>query len=310
MRRSAAAIPTAATALAACLAGCAGAPTDAVATATPPVAMDVISPVVRGANDGLEVQWFIIDDEQNQLFDTLLPYAHQPFPIDEPTRADWAVNGMRLVRVPLDDLPGVIASLPTRGAPRREWLGWATDWREAFRGGRITDSFPIVLNRARARLEPGVLRLITRAWSAPADSGPVIRVELAAQLERTPGTRRDVLAPLWEQPTEDQLSAIAQGETLPRLALEAALEPGYAYLIVPCAPEAPWITDDAEQAGAYSGGLTPVSERAPDGPAQGPTALPPATIGEAMLTAYPDANMKAIVALTPRTPVRFRLLTQ
>lgn len=254
------------------------------------------------------MQWFVVDDADALLFDALLPYAHQSVPVDADTRADWAANGVRIVRVPLDDLPGIIAALPTRAAPRREWLGWATDWREAFRGGRITDAIPIVLNRARARLEPGVLRLIARAWTAPDESGAVVRVELAAQLQRD---AEPALAPLdapWEAPTLDRLSALAQGEVLPRLTLEAALTPGHAYLLVPVPPDAPWITDDQGPAPSLAG-LRPALEPEPlDAPQVGPQAPPPASIGEAMLTAYPNADLKAIVALTPRTPREFRLL--
>ncbi|TVQ59978.1 MAG: hypothetical protein EA379_09290 [Phycisphaerales bacterium] len=297
----------AASALALAIAGCAGDSrrnalalydVDAFAFAD-----DLMSPAVRGGSNGLEVVWFIAFDEQQDVANALAPYVHQPLPIDEATKARWESNGVRLVRVPLDDFNTIASTLEVSGLRQRQWMGWALDWREAFRGRSLNRGAAFLLDGVRTNSPGGSTRFVARSWTTPTLDGPRIRLELAAQLEPWGARRADA-----RNMYENSLGAGAEveltdeltiGEVFSSLTLDVAFEPGYAYVLTAETPGVVW----GEQPTTDDGSGEPVVAEP-----YGPHVALPLTIGEAMLTNQPVASherpARVILGLIPRAPER------
>ncbi len=280
---------------------------------------DLMSPVVRGGTDGLEIVWFIALDEtdepgQSAIARALAPYTDYPLPLTPAASRSLEANGLRMVRAPLADVPGIESSLRLIGARNRQWVGWALEWREVFAGRSITPDSVLVIDGQRERAPGGGLRLIARCWTAPCpdSDGACLRLEMAAQLRgaREPtDSRAATLGLNLLAPGPDSLDARAEGRLFPCLSFEGALEPGYAYILTAEAPGAVWGEPGAGESAERdddSGMRAIGGSAAPSGASVGPVGLIPPTVGEAMLmnlsreTHEPAA--RAVIVLIPRTP--------
>lgn len=256
---------------------------------------DILSPAVVGGDDGLELRWWVVADQGDAVARALAPYLAQPSPIDADLSEEWREHGLRLVRVPLADVPGLRRAMPVLGRVDRQWLGQIPRWTELLQGDRIGASTGLLVGGTRIALPDGRMRLLARAWTAPTASGPRLRVDLTVQhapVAPTRGALGDI----------GRIAPEEGGDIFENLTVNAAFEPGYAYLIVPEDPARVWTT-----AGAISSGR-PIGW----GEVAGPPAPPMPTPGEALLTALSsrlgDRPMRAVVMLVPRTPERFSLL--
>lgn len=297
-------------------AGCARSPTQASLAAvdfdTLGFSGDLVAPVVRGGNDGLEVVWFIAYDDRGEVGAALSPYVHQPLPLDDAAAQRWRDNGVRMVRVPLDDFALIADSLERSGLRHRQWLGWALEWREAFKGRSVRRGVPVLVDLSRTATRGGPTRFLTRCWSTPTLDGPRVRVELAAQLVTRVGA--SVSATDFESAlrlnSPDLTDELDMGEVFASLTLDASFEPGYAYVITAESPSVSWDTDRPES--NADGALVPAYVDAAPGETFGPHVDGPLTIGEAMLTNRPQSSgerpAKVIVAFIPRAPERTTLL--
>lgn len=279
--------------------------------------VDFVSPAIRGGQDGLEVVTLVLSDTQGQLLDALAPYLDLPLPISPDVAARLRSQGVRMVRMPLADLAGLETRLHPVGVRQREWIGWALDWREAFRGRALSSADVVTMDREQIRPGAGVLRLIARCWTTPiivpGDEGPetraVVRMEALAQhvSSAPPRSAADPGAGL------DALRAPAavfdirnDGRTFPAFSFEAALTPGQAYLLLALPADAT-PRSGSEVSPLEIAGLEPVETRAPQTSAFGPRAPVPPTIGEAMLVSpspVSDGEVRALIALIPRAPGR------
>lgn len=292
---------------------------------TQSAASDVLTPVVRGGANGLEVLWFVCRDSQSALAAALVPYLYQPSPLSEEASASLRANGLRLVAVPLADLATLRDGLDMVGVTERAWLGWSLTWSEAFRARTLARGATVVIEGEAVTLERCGPRLLARAWSMPTPEGDRVRVELLTQL-LLDSPRVAPFDPLARQINDDiSLYELSRGEVVPSLALEAELQPGFAYLLVPESPETDWdaaTPTEGEASPADGDGFEPAEREWSFANAQGaygPQAPEPLTLAEAMLTSWdpfetddsPSARapkMKAIIALVPRAESRVRLL--
>ncbi|MGP1310172.1 MAG: hypothetical protein ACTS27_08245, partial [Phycisphaerales bacterium] len=82
----------------AAVAGCASRSADETLTqaSITPSPDEVLTPVVRGGTNGLEVLWFVCRDEQDSLARSLEPYAYQPVDLDPGAAESLRRNGLRL----------------------------------------------------------------------------------------------------------------------------------------------------------------------------------------------------------------------
>lgn len=271
---------------------------------------DLVAPVVRGGNDGLEVVWFIAYDDRGEVGAALAPYVHQPLPIDAAAVQRWTNNGVRLVRVPLDDFSMIADTLESSGMRHRQWLGWALEWREAFKGRSVRRGSPVLVDLSRTATRGGPTRFLARCWTTPTLDGAVVRVELAAQLVTRLGATTTSVAEFESAlrlGAPDMHDELDMGEVFASLSLDAAFEPGYAYVLTAESPGVSWINDEHA-----SGALAFDDTSLALGEVFGPHVAGPLTIGEAMLTNRPQAGgeraAKVILAFIPRASERTTLL--
>jgi hypothetical protein len=300
--------------------------------APPPPALPMpVSPAVRGGDNGLELQWLVIDDPGAVLGPSLAPYADRPAPIDPRIRERWRRSGLRLIPVPLTDLDawrarlrdassaGDRARLIAQGAPEdkldkvqprepfigpenHQWLGQVPAWTDAVRGPAIDDNRRFTIDGGPGYFGPGRFRLLVRCWTVPqeaADSAlrAALHIELVPQFQpqrsREDRFRQSIGVAPQPAPEDD-------GPLLSDLFLTMTVTEGDAYLIVPESIEAEW--------------APPAEKPTGSAPTLGPAAPTTLTLGHALLTKSEAASLdlsdrrpKAIVVLIPRVPARYEL---
>lgn len=301
----------------------------AIADSTPLLAHDdILTPVVRGGTNGLEVLWFVCRDANDSLASALAPYVHQPVDLSPDANESLTRNGLRLVRIPLDDFSSVRSSLRPVGPTERTWLGWSLHWSEAFRARSLARNATVTIDGDPITLDAVGSRFLARAWGSPTIDGERVRVEFATQLLASAPTpaRYEPLADA--QPVGISEYELRRGELVHQLAFEAQLEPGFAYLVVPAAPDEDWAaiaegrhdsrTTPEPPASGFEFAETP-RDLADLAIVFGPPAPAPQTIGQAILTSWDPFEtrheaaerkplLKAVVAFVPRCETPARLL--
>lgn len=287
------------------------------------------SPVVRGAESGLELWWWVVTDQRvvadpapepeskpgkpppkpvfviNEpgmtLEQGLAPYLARPTAFTEATVKLWRSHGLRIVSVPVADLEKLQRSLRLTGPVHKQWFGQLADWTDVVRGPEASSTRVIMVGDKPEELRPGRLRLMARCWMYPVASmagAPAagLRLELVPQFEPAASERSRLQL---STARRDGDGNVDFPSLLAGLSIEKLTGEPDAILIVPDAPGADWSKTEAEQTEA------------------GPEVDMPPTIGEAMLAALPmrndkgtavSARSRAVVILIPRLPERFELL--
>jgi len=265
---------------------------------------EVAAPIMAGADNGLEVQWWIVADD-GEVFERLFaPLAGGASPLEARVGARWRANGLRLLTTSVDALPGLEREAPLLGMVNRNWLGQVPRWTVAVQGDGWTAARSLLIDGELVRLPAGRLRLLARAWTAPTEHGPRLRVDLAVQhlpagAERSDRSAFDAAA---LRPVEDD------GLVFESLTAGLELRDGQSCVIVAEAPEVDWrgATGGAAGGGAPAGTDSPESAETPRG--VGPEAPTTPTLGQAMLAMTPieptTRRARAVVILTARVPER------
>ncbi|MEC9372502.1 MAG: hypothetical protein VYC34_01605, partial [Planctomycetota bacterium] len=111
------------------LSACAGPrspqPTPVPLAASAEAADAQISTTVRGPVSGLEALLWHIAAEDAAEAAALARWRHEPSPLPPEIEQRWRRSGLRVIRVPVDDLPAVRDALPICGRLERRWLGQA-----------------------------------------------------------------------------------------------------------------------------------------------------------------------------------------
>lgn len=289
---------------AALAAGCAGDGRDAQRRA-----MSYAEPAVVGAEAGLEVQVWIVEDDALGFAYALADHEQRARGVPDGVASVWRANGIRIVPVPLNELDSLRATFRRAGLSERRWHGLAGQWTPVVEGPRLGGRTALALDSGILSLNRGRLRLLGRCWLAPDlqqepehEDDPfvraVMRIELLPQhAEQRRRSELDAVLNPDQRPPEDE------GLLFRRFLAELPARKGQAYLLVPEDPRTDWATmlkedaDDAED-------TTDVGPLDPGLP----------TLGEAMLTsrvAPEDApTRRMVVVLLPRVPDRFELLSE
>lgn len=277
------------------LAGCGGG-----AHTAPPPPPEPGRPVVRGAENGLEMWWWVVSEEHAPAIPLLLPYADRPAPMPPEQVDALRRGGFRVVSVPLEELEGLQSRLPTIGAVQRQWLGQAPEWTDVISGPRRQRRTTVDVGDGLLALEPGRLRMLLRCWIVPdpatADTqwpAGAVHIDLAPQ--HVPDERHARPALAGPRPTLPE-----QGLVLSRFAVSFTMRGGEALLLVPETTTADWSAPAP----------APAPDQPPVGPV-GPAVASPPTVGEALLATEKDektgARTRAIIVLIARAPERFEL---
>lgn len=227
-------------------------------------------PPVARSDAGLEIVVFGTTAGSPRFAEVLGSYVDRPLPLPRELESLWSEHGVRIVSVPLNDVPAIIEALQSSGsaigARERQWLGQAYGWTEAVRGPAIMRPTTVALDAERIQLESGALRLLVRGWLEPvpppvglpvgamspspvvagAQSNPItppqdptaaLRVEFVPQhLEAAPRASDQPFA----APGKASLDPIAQGLVFTRLYTKAQMSPDRALLVFAERPGVTW----------------------------------------------------------------------
>lgn len=284
---------------------------------------------IPGTESGLTLQWWLVDDTNHALGQTLAKYADRPVPMHESVQTLWRENGLRVVSVPEKELSKMRADLWRAGKTLRtqrlsddtspnapsqqpelrnltrvhaEWLGQRPRWTEIASGPRMPRGAVIALDSGRVRLGPGRVRLLARCWSIP----------LAGLKTRVPAGLRLELALQWadldradrNKPSLEEANIMRaaedQGLIFSRFVAEMIAVEGEALVIVTDAPDADWNTSDKDASQNDNARIVAL-----------PAATLP-TLGRALLT-NPGVGeyrpgAKVVLVLTPRIPEHYELI--
>lgn len=315
------------------LAGCASDP--------PPPAERPETKIVRGADQGLEVVWWPVDDSTGALARALAPYAERPVPISATRARTLRANGLRIVAVPLAEVDGLREFVRLAGPVQRQWHGQLSSWTSiicgpSWEGDRIIEldqperqGVPEAdaseeggaepLPEGLLRLGPGKLCLLARCWIEPSLQ-PTPDEQAPSEDAEASGDRRSGIGavlhidivPQHEEAEPESTGLVPEtsggqrqrGLLFSRLLLGASCAGDEVLMIVPETPGARW---------------RPADEASNDAP--GTASLPPLlrglerppTLGEAMLTDAASggfARTRVVVLLFPRVPEGYSLLGQ
>ena len=195
----------------------------------------------RAGEVGLEMVTFAVSMDEVELGRALLPFEAGNA-IDPLERDRWRRAGLRVLAIPMDDLPTVRAAIDARSGLRHRWLGEPARWTALLAG----PASPRLINDGEGptALGQGRLRLLARAWTRPTiETEPASRVAAGLRLEMVPQHRPgpDPVRTLGLQrgvPVGNR--ALQEGVLFRRLALAADLDGSRALLIVPADPDTDW----------------------------------------------------------------------
>ncbi|HRQ73562.1 MAG TPA: hypothetical protein PLU35_11080 [Phycisphaerales bacterium] len=284
----------------AALGACAGPRPDEPAQVAP-------APVVRGAESGIEVAWWVVDDREGALAAAIRAHLDRPVPAPSDQVRLWRANGLHVFALPPTAVEEVRSALPVLGPVQRQWLGLLSEWAEVVKGPELAAERAAGLDSGVLRLEPGRLRMLARCWTVPdlsrtVESTPaaLLRLELMPQLAER--RRRDAIAPLeGPRPT----GATDAGLTFARLTLSITADGGDAIVIVGAPPAHDWTLASAPERPETPQDAAVIS---PFGPP--PPGAP--TIGELMLTGAPLTSAaettRVVLVVLPRVAERFELI--
>jgi len=274
-------------------------------------------PIVVGAREGLEVTWWIADDQDGTVGSVLASFSPES-PSSELIQDDLArleASGLRLVRLPVSQFEPLMNAIPPVQPRYRRWVGWVTQWTEVFRGRRIGGNAPIIVADERRLLPRGIVRLLARSWpSPPKETGgpPRVRIELAIQIF-SPEAQPDPFS------TPSLAKPETQGLIIRELVVNFEASPGSIYVLTSEEPSVVWKASQKRETAESAAGFAPPpievdeNESAPTAfPTFGPPVESLRTIGQAMMSSSAEENgsrsIKAILVLYPREPKSYRLL--
>lgn len=229
----------------------------------------------------------------------------------------WRQSGLRLLRVPLDELGPLRSSLTAGGRVSVRPLGEAPAWTLLFEGQNLSEG-GVRLDSGFVSLDPGMPRLLVRAWSEPRIERDAIVAQTRIEMVPQHHPRPEVSSGIQLVPAQEQ-SPVEDGLVFERLMLSIPARTGVAYLVVGEAPEVDWhrlIQEPAEPEVETPAGESNSANT--DGEVSGEVRFPrsPAsmrpTLGEALLNAASytggSRDERAIIVLIPPTPAAYSLL--
>ncbi len=284
----------------------------------------VPEPFAAAAVNGAEVWRWRVDDLPSAIAPVLAGLPAEPPDADPAALEAWRRSGLRAVVLPAGRLGELRSAFPARGAIEETWIGQAPEWRELAAGpwfGRTV----LGVAGSPARLDPGRVRLLLRAWTAPGPAEPggagtsaggpaaVLRVELAAQHELS--MRRGTFAELNARLEGGRPPPGARGPVLGPLVLGTRLAADEALVLIPEHPDVDWAALlDPEAAPPPA----PVPADAPAGPRPPPpepALLPVLTtpprrliVGPAVSAPASAPGTRELIVILPRLPQTYRLL--
>ncbi len=247
---------------------------------------------------GLEVRWWVVDDQGKALFNIAQEHGASLDFLPESRRQHLATHGFRLLRVPMSEFEGLAGALAISGQISSDWLGQAPRWTGVMPGPRLPEGSTVDIAGREVYLPAGRFELALRTWIVPTNTGPFLQLELLPRYE----------------PSRERTLASLAGEVGRRRPIEEALvrlrlESGSVYLLTSESPRVAWQVTPAE----------PELEETSSAPAEsaaeaiGPLTPDLPTVGELLLrpsttAGMPGVGRRAVAVFLPYLPREASLL--
>ena len=269
---------------------------DAAAAQDPPTnaapRRDGVKHPLSNTEHGLRLrQWRIA--ERPDIPEVLMRHA-DAWSLDEPLLRTFEHNGLRLLRVPAENIENLLADLGGASRDVEGWHGQAYDWRDVVTRAVDPDGVAVAVDGRVRRFAGGYMRLLIRAWTLQMEHGPRLCLQIIPDYDRTASS-----------PLDQALGRKGfAGEPFASLWVELLLERGFAYLLTCDAPGLKWDGELAE--GGNAAELDPVTATVPtergDPGGVGPEAPPPLTVGQMLLRVDSEPPSREILLFLPRIP--------
>jgi hypothetical protein len=244
---------------------------------------DVVT-MLTGNDHGLELRKWLIEDDPALIAEAMETYARAEV-LPEELSQRWRRNGLRLVRVSVDDLLPLLEAIGGTGLDVQGWHGQILDWSAIHSLSLGTESMPLAVDGHVRRFAGGEIALLARSWAVQMEDGPYLQLELLPVHRRRSSTTD--LRRLLENAAPEQ-------EPFTSMAADLELEEGFAYLLMYESPDVVWrLGDDpAPEATANQG----------SGPGVGPEVFVPVTVGQLLLWTDVGQASRGILVFLPRIP--------
>lgn len=249
-----------------------------------------------GTDNGLEIRKITVPDQPDRFLPTIAKNMHGSA-VDPDTQIRLERNGLRMARIPVENLDQLLADLGGASLDLNEWHGQAVEWRPLQK--RPIGPMPraIAIDGNVFRYLGGRMSITLRAWTMQMEDGPCLHLEMLPRFEadRSGSTHR-----LIPRNTDESI------EVYPSMALDMQLMPGFAYVLFGEQPQARW--PDAPRAEESLAQPAPAPAKRSIGPMDvtADEGAPPVTFGEFMLVGDRQPIMRGMVVFIPRiAPVLF-----
>ncbi len=184
--------------------------------------------LLHGGERGLEVrQWLVADD--TDLITSVMATRSTDDVLSAGTRERLARNGLRLVRLPIDELDELEAQLGGSTVHNTGWYGQVADWQELLTHHLPQQRAVAIDGRVRL-LEQGQLRLMTRAWIVQMEDGSQLNVQVVPQhFQPAPMTYYRLLG-----------RDTGHGAAIASMKIDVLLDEGFAYVLTCESPTIEW----------------------------------------------------------------------
>jgi hypothetical protein len=242
---------------------------------------------LTGNDNGLELHKWLVEDQPDLIASAMARYGRGDVLGPEADRR-FRRNGLRFVRVALDDLSALLEALGGASVNVKGWHGQILQWRAIHELSLERHPQTLAVDGRFRRVEGGRLALLARAWTVLMEDGPHLQLELVPEYRRE--TRRSTdLRQLLERP-----DGTGASEPITTMAVDVALEAGFAYLLTYEAPQADW---------SESGAPAPLEDAGgPAGQGVGPEAVAPRTLGQRLLWSDAGRTGRGVLVFVPRIP--------
>jgi hypothetical protein len=261
----------------------------------------VNNPFSAGGENGLEVRQWVLSTGSEDVAAALMRHRDGD-PLGRQEREALERNGLRLVRVPIDELDAMLAELGVASRNVVTWFGQVTNWRDVLIAPVDETSRALVVSGRVRRFSEGNYSLMLRSWTVMMEDMPKVQLELLGRHDRP-----DV---------HDTVPLLGQRRTaetwLHAIRAELLLESGYAYVMVYESPSVQWrepgegeavrVFEDDGEAGR-AGGRGPGADVGPYH-ATGLSSMAPPTLGEVLLGREAGQPRRHLLAFVPRIPQR------
>jgi len=279
-----------------CLAAVSCAPEGGEPAPTSPEAARSAQRIISTSDNGLAVRQWRVADDPAQIASALMRHADGQA-LDELSRERMARNGLRLLRIPADDVEALLADLGGATLNVDAWHGQAYDWRTVADWPIETTGRAIAVDGRVWRFEGGRLELMIRAWTMLMEDGPYLRLQMLGQHDRSRPSRLDRMMG----------RRVFEGRRLTSISLDLLLEAGWAYVLTCERPSVEWEPVEADAAAAEpSAGESEEADEngGRDGPPSGagPDVLAPLTVGEVFFRIETMPPARELLVFVPRIP--------